>query len=85
MGPGRRLLQLIEWFSTGITSAWHVGSHFVTHDHDDADDFPTPVPGPRRNPTRVILVVFSVVALLGLIVCAGPFGWVWKRAVGAGE
>ena len=54
------------------------------YDRDDADDFPTPVPGPRRNPTRVILVVLGVLLLLGLIVCAGPFGWVWKRAVGAG-
>jgi hypothetical protein len=47
---------------------------------DDADDFPTPLPGRRPFPIRTILVVLGVMLLLGLIVIVGPFAWIWNHA-----
>jgi len=54
-------------------------------DHDDADDFPTPVPGPRRNPKRRILLTIGVLASVTVILLARPLGCVWQRAVGNGH
>lgn len=53
-------------------------------DFEDEDDhfgdLPPPRPRQGTNPTVVILIVLGAIALLGLAVCGGLFGWMGMRA-----